>query len=199
MYCRKCGNELKEDDLFCNKCGNKIKNSKIKIIIIILGILVLIACIVAGIFFLTKPNNDNRDTNIENSTLVDLKKNADDKLEEYEKKYGVNYQEHTLESDDILTVVSREKVATYGEFINICEGYGEALIELKNYGYLGMENSFIVYLKVDKSKIDKIYNELASNPKVFKVLKGYLITYDSDSGKNNEGEILDFELKRKDY
>lgn len=25
MYCNKCGNELKEDDLFCNKCGNKIE------------------------------------------------------------------------------------------------------------------------------------------------------------------------------
>ncbi|MBP3800655.1 MAG: zinc ribbon domain-containing protein [Clostridia bacterium] len=25
MYCRKCGNELKEDDLFCNKCGNKVE------------------------------------------------------------------------------------------------------------------------------------------------------------------------------
>lgn len=25
MYCSKCGNELKEEDLFCNKCGNKIE------------------------------------------------------------------------------------------------------------------------------------------------------------------------------
>lgn len=26
MYCRKCGNELKEDDIFCNKCGTKVIN-----------------------------------------------------------------------------------------------------------------------------------------------------------------------------
>ena len=25
MYCRKCGNELKEDDMFCNKCGTKVE------------------------------------------------------------------------------------------------------------------------------------------------------------------------------
>lgn len=25
MFCRKCGNELKEDDVFCNKCGTKVE------------------------------------------------------------------------------------------------------------------------------------------------------------------------------
>lgn len=25
MYCRKCGNELNENDLFCNKCGSKVE------------------------------------------------------------------------------------------------------------------------------------------------------------------------------
>ena len=34
MFCKKCGNELKENTKFCNKCGNKIEsnknNSKIK-------------------------------------------------------------------------------------------------------------------------------------------------------------------------
>lgn len=24
MYCGKCGNELKQEDMFCNKCGNKV-------------------------------------------------------------------------------------------------------------------------------------------------------------------------------
>lgn len=170
-------------------------------ITVLIGIIIalVVANTVSSIFDYSQKQKTEYYVNKENSTLVDLKKNANDKLEEYEKKYGVDYQEHILESDDILTIVSREKVATYREFINICEGYGEVLIELKNYGYARMENSFIVYLKVDKSKIDEIYNELASNPKVFKVIKGYLITYDSDTGKNNEDEILDFELKRKDY
>lgn len=28
MYCRKCGNELKEDDEFCNKCGTNVNITK---------------------------------------------------------------------------------------------------------------------------------------------------------------------------
>ena len=28
MYCRKCGNELKENDMFCNKCGTKVESEE---------------------------------------------------------------------------------------------------------------------------------------------------------------------------
>lgn len=65
MKCSKCGNELKNGDLFCNKCGNKIiskrenenDNNKINInidfksifiIIIIIGVLILITKVIAS-------------------------------------------------------------------------------------------------------------------------------------------------------
>lgn len=29
MYCSKCGNELKPNDIFCSKCGTNLKNTQI--------------------------------------------------------------------------------------------------------------------------------------------------------------------------
>ena len=46
MYCRKCGNELKEDDMFCNKCGSKVEIT-----------------------------NRNNETNTDNATLVSIIEN----------------------------------------------------------------------------------------------------------------------------
>ena len=46
MYCRKCGNELKEDDMFCNKCGSKVEIT-----------------------------NRNNETNTDNATIVSIIEN----------------------------------------------------------------------------------------------------------------------------
>lgn len=80
MKCSKCGNELKEDDLFCTKCGKKVeqevkeektekslnnnakekqKSKKWKVLVPILIILIIIA----GILVFKKVNNESSQSN----------------------------------------------------------------------------------------------------------------------------------------
>ena len=101
MYCSKCGNELKEDDLFCNKCGNKIisennknktgnkkvEKNKCKIIIVGIAIIVIIS-IVLGIFFYNK-QNDNKIQEIP------------DNVEETQLEDSYNEEDVTMNADNI--------------------------------------------------------------------------------------------------
>ena len=68
MYCRKCRNEINENDVFCPKCGTKVelkeKPYKFKKVftIIVLSIIVIIA-VVGFIFFKKKKNNQDKNIN----------------------------------------------------------------------------------------------------------------------------------------
>lgn len=62
MKCPKCGFENKQDALFCSQCGHKIPKRKLlskKRIIIFSGLVILIACLVAGYFIFY--NKDTKD------------------------------------------------------------------------------------------------------------------------------------------
>ena len=176
MKCSKCGNELKKDDLFCTKCGKKVeqeiredkterslnsnekekekekqKSKKWKIIVPILIILIII--IVVGIVIFKK-SADN--VNEENSQEVSNIINTDQSVNE-----------------DILTVVSKEKVNTERGFINLCTQYGE-YIEIPSSLYKENNNCFVVSIRVDVSKIDEVYEELSNNEQVLKVENGFI-------------------------
>ena len=68
MFCKKCGNKLKENTKFCSKCGNKItlkketknkKTNKIYILIIILLIItVTLSILIKNRIDLNKPLNE---------------------------------------------------------------------------------------------------------------------------------------------
>lgn len=172
MKCSKCGNELKKDDLFCTKCGKKVeqeiredktekslnsnekekqKSKKWKIIVPILIILIIIIAVGTFIF---KKNVDN--LNEENLQEVSNVINTDQTINE-----------------DILTVVSKEKVNTERGFINLCKEYGE-YIEIPSSLYKENHNCFVVSIRVDASKIDEVYEELSNNEQVLKVEKGFI-------------------------
>lgn len=74
MYCRNCGNEIKETEQFCGKCGTPVgggkgKNTKSKKVIIIAIICILAVIVVA--FLLTKNNKDAEPKNINSNTLIE--------------------------------------------------------------------------------------------------------------------------------
>ncbi len=176
MFCTKCGNEIKEGDLFCTKCGNKIeenknitdkannateniinnkedrksKSKKWKIIVPILTILTIL--IIVGIILYINFNKENKDTSQE----------------------MINSEEsNEIITQDVLTVISKEKANTYRGFINLCTQYGES-IEIPSSLYKENHYCFVVSIRVEPSKIDEIYEELSNNEQVLKVEKGFI-------------------------
>ena len=76
MLCKKCGNEIKEEESFCSKCGKRIKpkgdkKSK-KLLYIILGIIILVIIGIVGIALTT---NKNTDTSSNTNTSQDTNNN----------------------------------------------------------------------------------------------------------------------------
>lgn len=171
MKCSKCGNELNKGDLFCTKCGKKVEqdvkenntetfsnnneNSKKKFkkwkIVVPVAIILLIL-IILGIFLFKK--NSNEDS-----------KNA--------QEVSNNINTNQFINEDILTVISKEKVNTERGFINLCTQYGE-YIEIPSSIYKENHNCFVVSIRVDVSKIDEVYEELSNNEQVLKVEKGFI-------------------------
>lgn len=73
MLCKKCGNEIKEEESFCSKCGKRIKpkgdkKSK-KLLYIILGIIILVIVGAVGIVLVTDRNTDTTDNTITNTDI----------------------------------------------------------------------------------------------------------------------------------
>ena len=142
MKCRKCGNELKDRDLFCGKCGNRIilkkeneNNNKINIdiksiviIIIIIGVLILVTKYIAS-----------------NNSRTVSKANAD---------AGRLYNEYLNQNNNSTTSVTAEKFnkiqngMTYNQ---VCEIMGFNGVISSEYGtsqygmtkiYLWTDNNF---------------------------------------------------------
>ena len=172
MFCTKCGNKIKEGDLFCAKCGKKVeqaveknkieislnnndnKKPKIKKWKIVVPILIIfIILIFLAIMLFNNVTNKGNTKNLQ----------------------GVINNEVTnqINTEGVLTVVAKENTYTYRDFINLCSGYGE-YIEIPSLLYKENHNCFIVSIKVDISKKDKIYEELINNEQVLKVEKGFI-------------------------
>lgn len=84
MYCRKCGNELKEDDIFCNKCGTKVEDIKRKETIVensytknenvrnnnsiirFIGLVVIISVIVIAVMMMLNKKGNYEESDIAN-------------------------------------------------------------------------------------------------------------------------------------
>ncbi len=83
MNCKKCGNEIKEGEMFCSKCGAKIKQEKNKksnkkIIIISIAIVVLIAIAIGIILYFNQnveQTSKNENTVAENNEIEQASSN----------------------------------------------------------------------------------------------------------------------------
>lgn len=66
MKCQKCGNELKEGELFCSKCGKKVRNKKSKKVYIIVTICTILLMIIVGtvIYFLNRKTTEINAENV---------------------------------------------------------------------------------------------------------------------------------------
>ncbi len=73
MFCKKCGNEIKDGDEKCNKCGNTVKNKKWKILLLLVIAIIIIVTTIFAVTLLLK-NNSNQ--SVETSTNAE--KNKDD-------------------------------------------------------------------------------------------------------------------------
>ena len=65
MFCKNCGNEIKEKEKFCSKCGKKVVGKMSRdLIVFIIGIILLIILIITGIILknsynIGNPSNSN--------------------------------------------------------------------------------------------------------------------------------------------
>ena len=181
MKCSKCGNELNKEDLFCTKCGKKVElqveeNKKEKtlnnnrdkkqsqkkwkkIVTILIIVLIIIAI---GIFVFEKINDGNS-------------RRAQELINNENTQKIIEDEENIIYADNILTVISNEDSETSRGFWNFCSEYGEIVTDYKNYGYKGNDHIFLNYIRVDKEKIESVFNELSNNQRVMKVFKGYYI------------------------
>lgn len=87
MYCRNCGNEIKEKEKFCSKCGNKIVKINRDLIVFIIGITLLITVIIAGVIL----NNSN---NIEN--LSSSNSQLSEEMEEVKTNFVYTFNQENL-------------------------------------------------------------------------------------------------------
>lgn len=75
MFCKKCGNELKEGENFCSKCGKSIsdKNNTNKVIISIVSVILIGVVILCGCFFINK-NEENSEIEIQKGNKAETSK-----------------------------------------------------------------------------------------------------------------------------
>lgn len=78
MFCKKCGNEIKDGDEKCSKCGNTVKSKKWKILLLLVITIIIIIAIILTVILLSK-NNSN--PSIETSTNVEKNENENKNTE----------------------------------------------------------------------------------------------------------------------
>lgn len=182
MFCNKCGNELKEDDVFCNKCGASVtettenegvKKKKTKIIIVVSVVICVIA--VLGIcvygYFYTKnkeSNNINKDETV--------------------KTNSANLENTTVKSEKEQTVVSD---LSFSNMKSDDDSFNEVQKEILKYFD---DNYFFVWDYEDLQRYPKAYKGAQINLYVVvgKVLKStddeyeILAYFDSSNGYETE-------------
>ena len=85
MLCKKCGNEIKEEESFCSKCGKRIKpkeDKKLKKLLYTLVITILIILGAVAIVLVTNRNTDTTDNTITNTDISQDTNNNDTQNQE---------------------------------------------------------------------------------------------------------------------
>lgn len=144
MYCKECGNEIKDNDLFCTNCGtainevqknNKLKKYKIPIITIVC---LIIICIIIEIKIVTK-KNDNLEANITS-----------------DENNMINSQE-TILSEKMYITQNSDVSPTGKEFIGVLS---DNLTDIYNQMTLQNENIIDKYYMTSAENIEMFTSEL---------------------------------------
>lgn len=109
MFCKNCGNEIKENEKFCGKCGKKIINSKVYIILGIIFLLIFIICIFTFQPGKTKVISNNVANNLEkNQNQINNNLSV---IDSENKEFKINAEElinEIINSDKSITEKNRE-------------------------------------------------------------------------------------------
>lgn len=196
MSCNKCGNELKEDDVFCNKCGASVtettenegvKKKKTKIIIVVSVVICVIA--VLGIcvygYFYTKnkeSNNINKDETV--------------------KTNSANLENTTVKSEKEQTVVSD---LSFSNMKSDDDSFNEVQKEILEY----FDNNYFFYDGYQAQKYPEVFKgaKVQSDVVVIKILKSTAEEYEvlavqgggiAHDFSTNKSVVYDYELSSTD-
>lgn len=163
MYCKECGQQIKEGDAFCGNCGtpvetkeakqNEKKKGGKKSLGFLIICLIVFVCAGAGVgFFLYKPN-DNRPkytVRMEESAKDEKSTDETDEIEEiveesenssYASKYLKAYLDNSYKNDSSHLVSM--KIATADEASEIYEEGLDDLVDEMLYGVYGLSDEEI--------------------------------------------------------
>ena len=116
MYCKNCGTELRQGDLFCMNCGQKVdltpqnnasslnRNKIIAIVCVAVAVVVIIAAIVAAVII---SNGKNSDEDADNGYSVTDEDDWDEDDEDYEE--DEDYEDE--EEDEEVVETTTEKTS----------------------------------------------------------------------------------------
>ncbi len=110
MICKKCGNEIKEEEIFCSKCGTKINDKsepiRIKFTYFIIAIIAIIFIISIGILIYNNSNNEisaisSANQNTENIKEIENANKVLDVIDEEKQEFKINIHDLTNELKQI--------------------------------------------------------------------------------------------------
>lgn len=163
MFCKKCGNEIKEGERFCSKCGTNTDKKSLKKPIIICSIIAVI-CIIAVIvgIYLIKTNYTSVETG---SSEVDSKQSNNEETKGFEQA-SINIENNIAEK------VSFANLSIDDESLN------EIQKDIVNY----FDNNYFAFYSKDAQKYPQIFQnaKVTTSAAVVKVLKS----------TNDEFEVL---------
>lgn len=186
MYCRKCGNELKEDAKFCDKCGTKTEGihfSKKQIGAALLCLILVVVAVVALI-----PKEDPSIKLLQEHNLYNA--NKGDSIEEVKKIKGLKFLDQ-IELEEDVKSLGDTRLAFEGNF------FGEKA-EFDYYFKDNKLNELVIYVYKsnlkESNKIEEVYQKIEDG-----VTEVYGEPISKEEKGHNKDVYIDIEWERKNF
>ncbi len=204
MYCNKCGNKVKENDTFCGKCGNQLTGDQVSnvapskpevvfvgsgekksntglIIGIVIGVMVLVIAVIAGLIVLFRAKTNNKIY----EPVINHEEKEKTPVYSYDRK-TIKYGNISLEYDGNIWEEmenSTEKTKD-SELISVRgknTSYGFVFIRLTSEN---VTNSYDFTKRLEDTYKEKGYtilNKVGQDTRTINGLKWYIIEYLNDN------------------